>query len=379
MNHLSRLLSILTILKSKRLTTGTELAKKFEVSLRTIYRDIRKLEESGVPVITIEGKGYSIMEGYQIAPIMFDEMEVNALITAEQLIAKTNDESLIKHFEQTLWKIKSVFKSSLQSKGEFLNKKMWVFKRPPKEEKSSSLSYIQFAIINFRVTEIAYQAREKEVTKRKIEPLSIYSYDEKWIVIGWCRLRKDYRSFRLDRIQEFRVLEEAFDDRNFDMIDYFISQKKNKTTPDTFRHNPNLPLSGKKSHFKNIHQNSIKMTTKEIAEKWADYCRTNQWDKAHQELYANHCVSIEPEGAIGPQKVEGMEAIAEKGKHWGAAVEAFHGVEIEGPIVAGSHFTATMKMDITYKGQSRRKDEEVCVFQVENGKIVSEQFFYPVK
>ncbi|MEO1625228.1 MAG: HTH domain-containing protein, partial [Bacteroidota bacterium] len=84
MNHLSRLLSILTLLKSKRIITGPELAEKYDVSLRTIYRDIRKLEESGVPIITIEGRGYSIMEGYVVAPIMFDEMEVNSLITAEQ-------------------------------------------------------------------------------------------------------------------------------------------------------------------------------------------------------------------------------------------------------------------------------------------------------
>lgn len=223
MNHLSRLLSILTILKSKRITTGTELAKKFDVSLRTIYRDIKKLEESGVPILTIEGRGYSIMDGYQVAPIMFDEMEVNALITAEQLVASTNDESLIKHFEQTLHKIKSVFKSSLQSQGEFLSSKMAVFKNPFKEAtKSSSLAYFQMAVINFRVTEISYQALEQEVSHRKIEPLAIYSYDEKWIVIGWCHLRDDYRSFRLDRIQHFRILEETFEDRKFDIRKYFI-------------------------------------------------------------------------------------------------------------------------------------------------------------
>jgi len=183
MNHLSRLLSILTILKSKRITTGPELADRFAVSLRTIYRDIRKLEESGVPIITIEGRGYSILDGYMVAPIMFDEMEVNALITAEQLIAKTNDDSLIKHFEQTLHKIKSVFKSALQSKGELLNNKMYVFKSKGQEAKSSSLAYIQMAIINFRVTDLTYVSLKEETTTRKIEPVAIYSYDEKWIVI----------------------------------------------------------------------------------------------------------------------------------------------------------------------------------------------------
>ena len=231
MNHLSRLLSILTILKSKRLITGTELAKKFDVSLRTIYRDIKKLEESGVPIITIEGRGYSIMDGYSISPIMFDEMEVNALITAEQLIAKTNDESLIKHFEQTLQKIKSVIKSSLQSQGELLESKMVVFKNKTEDAKSTSLSHMQMAITNYRVTEITYTALGKDTSFRKIEPLAIYSINEKWIVVAWCRLREDYRSFRLDRIKHFRILEEVFEDRNFDLRKYFMTCEEIENNP----------------------------------------------------------------------------------------------------------------------------------------------------
>ncbi|MEM9672919.1 MAG: helix-turn-helix transcriptional regulator [Cyclobacteriaceae bacterium] len=227
MNHLARLLSILTILKSKRITTGGELAKKFDVSLRTIYRDVKKLEESGVPIITIEGRGYSIMDGYSVAPIMFNEAEVNALITAEQLIAKTNDDSLIEHFEQTLQKIKSVFKSALQSQGEILNSKMLVVKSKTDEVKTTSLSYIQMAIINFRVTELTYKDKKEETTCRKIEPLAIFCYDETWIVVGWCRLRQDYRSFRLDRIQHFKILEETFEDKCFDLGKFLSCEEIN--------------------------------------------------------------------------------------------------------------------------------------------------------
>ncbi|MEO0332614.1 MAG: YafY family protein, partial [Bacteroidota bacterium] len=219
-----------TILKSKRITTGGELAKKFDVSLRTIYRDIKKLEESGVPIITIEGRGYSIMDGYSVAPIMFDEAEVNALITAEQLIAKTNDDSLIKHFKQTLQKIKSVFKSTLQSQGEMLSSKMLVVKSKTDEVKTTSLSYIQMAIVNFRVTELNYKDKHEKITRREIEPLAIFCYDETWIVVGWCRLRQDYRSFRLDRIQHFKILEETFEDQRFD-LGKFLSC-------DEFNHNP---------------------------------------------------------------------------------------------------------------------------------------------
>lgn len=223
MNHLSRLLSILTILKSKRLVTGPELATKFDVSLRTIYRDIKKLEASGVPVHTIEGKGYSIMDGYTVAPIMFEEQEVHALVTAEKLIKQTNDDSLIEHFENTLVKIKSVFKSTLQSQSEFLDRKMLVLKMGETEQKTNSLSDMQMAITNFRQTEIAYEAKSGKQTIRKIEPVAIYSFNDKWIMIAWCHLRDDYRAFRLDRIQHYKILLETFTDREFDLVHYFIS------------------------------------------------------------------------------------------------------------------------------------------------------------
>lgn len=121
------------------------------------------------------------------------------------------------------------------------------------------------------------------------------------------------------------------------------------------------------------------MTTQEVAMQWAEYCRTGQMDKAQQELYSEDCISLEMEGAQGfPQRVEGMAAIAEKGKLWESMVEEFHGLEMDGPIVAGNYFTATMKMDITMKGQPRRIDEEIALYKVENGKIVSEQFFYAI-
>ncbi|TWJ00634.1 HTH domain-containing protein [Mucilaginibacter frigoritolerans] len=82
--RISRLTAILTQLQSKRILTSTTLAKKFDVSVRTIYRDIKVLEHAGVPIYTEDGKGYSLMDGYRIPPVMFTEDEANALITIEQ-------------------------------------------------------------------------------------------------------------------------------------------------------------------------------------------------------------------------------------------------------------------------------------------------------
>ncbi len=222
MSQLSRLISILTLLKSKRLLTATALAEKFDVSVRTIYRDIRKLEEAGVPVVTIEGKGYSLMEGYTVAPVQFTEKEANALITAQNLVNQSNDSSFSKDFNDAFTKIKSVFKSYIQEKSERLDNNIFVFGSDFQNFQSNALSEIQIAITNLNYTEIKYKkVNDTAITSRTIEPYALYSTENKWILIAWCHLRNSYRAFRIDRIQQFKILEKQFEDRKFDLQTYF--------------------------------------------------------------------------------------------------------------------------------------------------------------
>ncbi len=107
-SRLSRLTAIMTILLSRRLVTATHLSQRFGVSVRTIYRDIRALEAAGLPIVTEEGRGYSIMEGYKLPPIMFTEEEACALITSEQLIVRNKDSSLKRVFGEAINKIRTV-------------------------------------------------------------------------------------------------------------------------------------------------------------------------------------------------------------------------------------------------------------------------------
>ncbi len=224
MTQLSRLISILTLLKSKRLLTSTELAKKYNVSVRTIYRDIRKLEEAGVPVITIEGKGYSLMDGYSVAPVQFTEKQANALITAQHLVNQTKDTSFVDDFNDALTKIKSVFRSSIQEKSELLNDKIIVFDNQYEQISSNALSEIQLAVTHFNFVEINYRkANDTHISFRKIEPYAMYSTQNKWILIAWCHLRNEYRAFRIDRIQHFKILSDTFENRKFNLQDYFAS------------------------------------------------------------------------------------------------------------------------------------------------------------
>lgn len=210
--RLSRLTSILTQLQSKRLLTATYLAEKYGVSIRTIYRDIKALEEAGIPVLTEDGRGYSLMEGYNIPPVMLTEREAYALITIEQLILKHKDASLVKEFTEIVAKIKSVLRNSGKEKIEQLEKRMYIGKNYNSESTSRVLIDIQIAIIENRLIKITYYAENGSETNRIAEPYMLYhSVSDDWTLIAYCRLRNDFRVFRLDRIKQFSIAYESFE------------------------------------------------------------------------------------------------------------------------------------------------------------------------
>src|SRR5688572_879445 len=117
------------------------------------------------------------------------------------------------------------------------------------------------------------------------------------------------------------------------------------------------------------------MTTKEIAERLVKHCRTADYETAQKELYAENAVSIEPYATPEFEKeTRGLAAIVEKGKKFSAMVKEMHSNEVSDPLVADNSFACTMRMDLTMKGQGRMKMAELCVYEVKEGKIVSEQF-----
>lgn len=118
------------------------------------------------------------------------------------------------------------------------------------------------------------------------------------------------------------------------------------------------------------------MSTQEVANRLVELCRMGEYTKAQQELYTNSTISIEPEGTPN-HSVQGTEALAAKAEQWASMVEEVHGAEVSDPLVAGNFFTLTMKNDVTFKGMGRMTVEQVAVYEVADGKVVKEQFFYP--
>jgi len=227
--RLSRLTAILTQLQTKRILTSTTLAEKFGISIRTIYRDIKALQQAGVPILTEDGKGYSLMKGYRIPPVMFTENEANALITAEQLVLNNRDSSLIKEYTEAINKIKSVLLYSTKQKVELLANRIAVSPAIPSTNKSNSLTLIQNALTAFIVLKITYQSEHKnEETERNIEPFALYyNLQESWTLIAFCQLRNDYRMFRLDRILKIEPLKLIFKPHKLTLKDYLNFKEKN--------------------------------------------------------------------------------------------------------------------------------------------------------
>lgn len=219
--RLSRLVAILTQLQTKRLLKATDLAEKFGVSIRTIYRDIRALEQAGVPILTEEGRGYTLMDGYKIPPVMFTQSQANALILAEQLVLKNKDLSFINDYTEAVDKIKAVLKQSDKDKANLLADRTRFEQNLGRERNRNIISQLQQALTNFELVKFEYTNQNQEVSMRTVEPFALISTTENWLLLAWCRWRNAFRYFRLDRIAKMQVQTEKFEPHNMTLQAYF--------------------------------------------------------------------------------------------------------------------------------------------------------------
>ncbi|GAA5026322.1 transcriptional regulator [Marivirga lumbricoides] len=191
------------------------------MSIRTIYRDIRALEQAGVPIVTEEGKGYSLMEGYKVPPVMFSESQANALILAEQLVLKNKDTSFIKDYTEAIEKIKAVLRQSEKDKANLLADRTRFEQNINRERNSNNISQLQYALTNFLLVRIDYTNEQNKTSQRIIEPFSLISTTENWLLIAWCHVRKEFRYFRLDRIAKMETMAEKFKPHKMTLQEYF--------------------------------------------------------------------------------------------------------------------------------------------------------------
>ncbi|GAB3328407.1 hypothetical protein GCM10027299_30660 [Larkinella ripae] len=225
MNRIDRLTAILIHLQTKRVVKAQELAKRFGTSLRTIYRDIRSLEEAGVPIGAEAGIGY-FLEDYHLPPVMLTREEATALLFGAKVIEKFADASIRAEFESALYKIKSVLKRADQEHLEDLEPRVHVEKRPTTPPFSDMLlADIQRAIGMRQVVQLDYRsAYNDETTVRLVEPVGLYHYGSGWHLIAFCRLRQDYRDFRVDRIRKLDHTGHTYSSQNLLSLPAYLAQ-----------------------------------------------------------------------------------------------------------------------------------------------------------
>lgn len=230
MNRIDRLHAILTHLQSKKRVTAQEIADRFNISLRTVYRDVKALDESGVPVIGEAGTGYTIMEGYRLPPVMFTQEEAAALMMGAKLAERLTDASVKKYYDAALFKIKAVLRGTDKEHVENLDDHIAVMIRsnmPAEETANQYLAALQKAIVDKKAIFVRYNSNNEETTERVIEPIGLCFYSANWHLIGWCRMRSDYRDFRVGRIQRLQIKEESFQNKSHQSLQQYMDTVMN--------------------------------------------------------------------------------------------------------------------------------------------------------
>jgi predicted DNA-binding transcriptional regulator YafY len=228
MNRIDRLTAILLQLQSKRILRGKEIADRFGISLRTVYRDIRALENAGIPIGSEAGMGYFLAPGYHLPPVMFTNKEAQALLMGGKLIEKFSDLPTNMHYACALDKIKAIMNAREQERFDTISAHIEVLKhtsRPRKGFHDGLLPDIQGILGRNQVIRIEYTSGYKdESTRRSIEPLGLCFYAGHWHMFAFCRLRQDYRDFRVDRIKSVQSTDTLFDPRRRDDLSKLIAK-----------------------------------------------------------------------------------------------------------------------------------------------------------
>ena len=214
MNRIDRLFGIMTQLQSKKFVPAEKIAERFKISVRTVYRDIKALNEQGVPISFEPTRGYFIVNGFFIPPVAFNSEEANALLLMESVVYAFTDKSIQVHYTNAVEKIKAVLRHSQKEKLEKLNQQIKLQLPACFQNDYEYLSLLQGAISAQTIILFDYKNNKNEVSQRKAEPIGLIFYAFGWHLIAWCHLRADYRDFKVSRILKVTDTKHAFEKKD---------------------------------------------------------------------------------------------------------------------------------------------------------------------
>lgn len=192
-----RLFQIVQILRGRRLTTAAALATRLMVSARTIYRDIRDLSLSGVPVEGEAGSGYRLKAGFDLPPLMLTQRESAALMAAIRLLKTWGGDSMSQQLESAQEKILAILPVASRHNAEQV--RIFAPDLGMQPHSRSLFDLIHHGISSQQVLSLHYSDQAGQFSLRDIQPLGLFFWGEHWLLVAWCERRDDYRCFRLDR------------------------------------------------------------------------------------------------------------------------------------------------------------------------------------
>ncbi|MBW2460365.1 MAG: YafY family transcriptional regulator [Deltaproteobacteria bacterium] len=223
MRRADRLFQIIQLLRRRRrAVTARWLAEQLEVSERTIYRDVRDLMTSGTPIEGEAGVGYQLRRGYDLPPLMFDADEIQALVLGARIVRGIADHRLAKAAAQALSKIENVLPKRLKPVLE--ESTLFAVRTKEAEELSETLETVRGALMTKNKLRLAYRREDGEASSRTVRPLGAFFWGRRWTLTAWCELRRDFRSFRLDRMESVDALGDTFsDEEGKSLRDYLVT------------------------------------------------------------------------------------------------------------------------------------------------------------
>jgi predicted DNA-binding transcriptional regulator YafY len=212
MNRTDRLLAIILELQAKGWQRAEDLAATFEVTKRTIYRDMLALMETGVPVVSIPGQGYSLVEGYFLPPVRFSTDEALLLLLGARFAAESFDAQYQLAARAAESKIRATLPDAFRQEVDYLQESIHFIVSPSPAARQDTLQALRRAIIQSRRVRFSYNARfDEAATQREADPYALIYVNQTWYLTAYCHLRDGIRHFRLDRIDALSVTTQLFE------------------------------------------------------------------------------------------------------------------------------------------------------------------------
>jgi predicted DNA-binding transcriptional regulator YafY len=199
MRRADRLFRLVQLLRRSRLVTAQRIATELEVSERTVYRDVRDLSLSGIPIRGEAGVGYSLAHGFDLPPLTFNEEEIEALVLGARVVQGYADPALARAADSVLAKVEMVLPEALRSR---VASTRIIAPTMVPGRRAGELGLVREALRSKRRLAMSYRDEKGAETKRSVRPLAIAFWGKIWTLAAWCELREDFRSFRLDRMKE---------------------------------------------------------------------------------------------------------------------------------------------------------------------------------